>query len=54
METIDIELTDEEFCVLAKEAHAQDITFNKYIEQILVQFLAQYKQTNTGVSTSPA
>lgn len=35
MDTIELDLTDEEFCVLAKAAHELDMTFNAYIAHIL-------------------
>ena len=47
METIDLQLTDEEFCVLAKLAHEKDITFNKLIEEILMEHIKEFKE-NTG------
>ena len=50
METVELLLTDEEFCALAKEAHRLDITFNQYIEKILREAMKEY----IGVSTSPA
>ena len=34
-ETIEVNLTDEEFLELAKRAHELDITFNKMVERIL-------------------
>jgi hypothetical protein len=34
-ETIEVELTDEEFLQIAKRAHELDITFNKMVEKIL-------------------
>jgi hypothetical protein len=34
-ETIQVELTDEEFLCIAKLAHDLDITFNKMVESIL-------------------
>ena len=34
-ETIEVELTDEEFLCIAKLAHNLDITFNKMVESIL-------------------
>ena len=36
--SIEIELTDKEFLVLAKMAHEQDITFNKLCQNILKEF----------------
>ena len=46
METIELDITDEEFCILAKRAHELDITFNQYMETVIREFI--------GVSTSPA
>jgi hypothetical protein len=34
-ETIEVDLTDEEFLCIAKLAHDLDITFNKMVEKIL-------------------
>ena len=34
-EDIEVDLTDEQFLMLAQEAHRQDITFNQLVEQIL-------------------
>jgi len=34
-DTIEIEITDEQFIMIAKMAHEKDITFNKMIEEIL-------------------
>jgi len=34
-ETIEVELTDEEFLCIAKLAHDLDVTFNKMVERIL-------------------
>ena len=52
METVQIELTDAEFCVLAKLAHEQDITFNKLIESILREYINLLN--NIGDSPSSA
>lgn len=38
-ETLDIDLTDDEFLYIAKQAHERDITFNKMIEQIIMRFM---------------
>jgi hypothetical protein len=35
MSTIEIDLTDEEFCKVAKLAHERDITFNKMVAIII-------------------
>lgn len=51
METVDLQLTDEEFCVLAKLAHEKDITFNKLIEEVLMQHIKEFME-NTGDSPS--
>jgi hypothetical protein len=37
MENIEIELTDQEFLGLAKQAHELDITFNQLVNNILAQ-----------------
>lgn len=37
--TVQIELTDEEFLVLAKMAHNQDITFNELVNKALANYL---------------
>ena len=34
-ETIEVNLTDEEFLYIAKLAHELDVTFNKMVEKIL-------------------
>ena len=34
-ETIEVNLTDEEFLYIAKLAHNLDVTFNKMVEKIL-------------------
>jgi hypothetical protein len=38
-ETIEVDLTDEEFLHLAKCAHEQDITLNQLVNSILLQHL---------------
>lgn len=38
-ETIELDISDEEFLVLAKQAHDQDVTFNQYINKILKDYL---------------
>jgi hypothetical protein len=37
--TITIELTDEQFLILAKEAHEQDITFNQLVNKLLREYM---------------
>jgi hypothetical protein len=41
---IEIELTDEEFLQVAKMAHENDITFNKMVERILVEYMERLKK----------
>ncbi len=41
---IEIELTDEEFLHVAKMAHENDITFNKMVERILIDFMENCKE----------
>ena len=36
---IQIKLTDQEFLTLAKAAHELDVTFNKFIEIILIEHI---------------
>jgi len=36
---IEIELSEEDFIILAKMAHERDITFNQLVEEILSKFL---------------
>ena len=40
---IEIDLTDEEFITLAKEAHMLDLTFNQYITQILKKYIESFQ-----------
>lgn len=47
MEPIDLELTDEEFLALAKEAQYKDITFNEYINYILKEYIQKFKLEQT-------
>jgi predicted HicB family RNase H-like nuclease len=37
--TIELDITDEEFINLAKEAHMQDLTLNQYINNILKNYI---------------
>ena len=34
-ENVEVDLTDEQFLMLAQEAHRQDITFNQLVENII-------------------
>jgi hypothetical protein len=38
-EDIDINMSDADFLIIAKMAHEKDITFNKMVEEILVDYL---------------
>ena len=42
-ETIQVDLTDEEFLHIAKQAHELDITFNQMVIKILEQHLEEIK-----------
>jgi hypothetical protein len=42
-ETIQVDLTDEEFLHIAKLAHDQDITFNQMVVKILEEHLQELK-----------
>jgi predicted HicB family RNase H-like nuclease len=41
-DTVEITLTDEEFCNLAKKAHMQDLTLNQYINNILKNYIESF------------
>lgn len=43
-ETIQVNLTDEEFLHIAKLAHEQDITFNQMVAKILEQHILEQEQ----------
>jgi hypothetical protein len=38
-ETVEIQLTEEEFNVLAMEAHKLDITFNQFVNKVILDQL---------------
>jgi hypothetical protein len=44
METVEVELTDEEFLHIAKRAHELDITFNKMVSKILEEHIEELKR----------
>jgi hypothetical protein len=44
METVEVDLTDEEFLHIAKLAHEQDITFNQMVSKILEEHIEQLKR----------
>ena len=39
---IPLDLTDEELLVLFKQAHEADVTFNEFVERVLVEFLEKH------------
>lgn len=43
METVEVDLTDEEFLYLARCAHERDITLNQLVNDILLQHLKEIK-----------
>jgi predicted HicB family RNase H-like nuclease len=43
METIELELSNDELLQLALEAHKQDITLNQLIHNLLVKFIEQHE-----------
>jgi len=43
METVQVDLTDEEFLHIAKLAHEQDITFNQMVAKILEEHIEELK-----------
>jgi predicted HicB family RNase H-like nuclease len=38
-ETIQIDITDDQFLILAKAAHEKNITFNQYVNQVLKEYI---------------
>ena len=44
METVQVELTDEEFLHIAKRAHELDITFNQMVSKILEEYMEELKR----------
>ena len=44
LESVEIELSDEEFAQYARLAHDQDITFNRWVEHALRDFMLQHKR----------
>ena len=37
MVNVEVEMSDEEFLLLAREAHRRDITFNELVNKILIE-----------------
>lgn len=49
IETIQVELTDEEFILLARQAHDRDITLNQLVNEILLAELTRIEnETRTN------
>ena len=44
METVQVNIEDDVFLVIAKEAHLQDITFNQMFTQMLTDFIAKLRR----------
>jgi hypothetical protein len=44
METVEVDLTDEEFLHIAKRAHELDITFNQMVSKILEEYMQELKR----------
>jgi hypothetical protein len=51
-ETIQVDLTDEEFLHIARRAHEQDITFNQMVIQILEQYILEQEKQSDKSRTS--
>ena len=49
-ETIEVDLSDDEFLRIAKLAHERDITFNQMVE-IILQEMIERKNESTGFGT---
>ena len=45
MTNIEIEISDEEFLFLAREAHRRDITFNELVNEILIEEISKEEKT---------
>jgi hypothetical protein len=43
---IPLDLTDAELLVLFKQAHEADVTFNEFVERVLVEFLERHTNDN--------
>jgi len=44
METVEVDLTDEEFLHIARLAHELDITFNQMVAKILEEYMGELKR----------
>lgn len=44
--TITLDLTNEEIIYIALEAHKQDITFNKYVNDILEKYIQEVEKNS--------
>jgi hypothetical protein len=46
METVELELSNDELLQLAMQAHKQDITLNEHIQNILQRFVDEYEDNS--------
>jgi len=46
METIELELSNDELLLLAMQAHKQDITLNQHIQNILQRFVDEHEENS--------
>jgi hypothetical protein len=46
METIELELDNDELLLLAMQAHKQDITLNQHIQNILQRFVDEHEENS--------
>jgi hypothetical protein len=45
MVNVEVEISDEEFLFLAREAHRRDITFNELVNEILIEEISKEEKT---------
>jgi hypothetical protein len=50
-ETIEVDLSDEDFLHIAKLAHERDITFNQMVEAILWEAIEKREKDNEQIRT---
>ena len=44
-ETIPLDITDEQFLIIAKKAHEHDLTFNQYVNKVLREFIEENRES---------
>lgn len=42
-ETVSIDISDEDFLRIAKAAHDEDLTLNKFVEKLLIEVLEKFE-----------